>query len=71
MEKLAATSSHMEKREEKANREDVQNAGSLAIHDSEQDHGYRIGWRSFLAITALALANCCAALSNTVRGVYH
>ncbi|KAK5034817.1 hypothetical protein LTR13_005999 [Exophiala sideris] len=31
----------------------------------EQDPNYKLGWRSGLAITALALANCCAALTNT------
>lgn len=33
----------------------------------EPDPDYKLGWRSGFAITALALANCCAALTNTVR----
>ena len=35
-----------------------------AAVEEEPSEVYKIGWRSFLAITALALGNCCAALSN-------
>ncbi|KAI1613941.1 major facilitator superfamily permease [Exophiala viscosa] len=40
------------------------NPGSVSFQE-EQDVQYKLGWRSALAITALALANCCAALTNT------
>ncbi len=38
----------------------------LTNNEVQQDPEYKLGWRSFLAITALALGNCCAALSGTV-----
>jgi hypothetical protein len=39
----------------------------LAAHEDEPQTPYQLGWRTILALIALSLANCCAALSNTVR----
>lgn len=35
-------------------------------YEEEPSTIYKLGWKTFLAITALALANCCAAIVNTV-----
>lgn len=63
MEKSSAIATHVEGEE---HHEHILNNTALVAHEEEQDPDYKLGWRSFLAITALALGNCCAALTNTV-----
>lgn len=63
MEKAAATAMETE-RKESSNGSHLEH--TLTHIDQQQDEEYRLGWKSFLAITALALGNSCAALTNTV-----
>ena len=48
-----------------AHLEDVHDAAGLARYEQQEEEGYNLGWKSFIAITALALGNSCAALTNT------
>jgi hypothetical protein len=35
-------------------------------YEEEPTVGYRIGWKTWAAVFALSLSNCCAVISNTV-----
>lgn len=38
----------------------------LADNEDEPQSPYQLGWRTILCVVTLSLANCCAALANTV-----
>lgn len=66
METSHSVQPHTEKVTASTHLEDVHDAAGLARYEQQQEEGYHLGWKSFLAITALALGNSCAALTNTV-----
>lgn len=39
------------------------------VPEDEPAGGYRVGWRTLMAIVALSMANACAAIANTVCSV--
>lgn len=43
----------------------------LAQNEDEPQSPYELGWKTIAALIALSLANCCAALSNTVGCLTH
>lgn len=60
---MEAQSSHYEKQEAEIP------LGSAVLAESEEEPQtpYQLGWKTIIALLALAMANVCAALSNTVR----
>lgn len=41
--------------------------GNPAFSEDEPSTVYDVQWRTLMAILALSMANCCAAIANTVR----
>lgn len=42
---------------------------AMAEYEDEPETPYQLSWRTILAVLALSMANCCAALTNTVRSL--
>jgi len=49
-------------------RHDDRNISSFEFEELN-DHDYHVGIRTFLAILALSIANCCATFSNTTNTI--
>lgn len=47
--------------------EDGVPVGSPVYSEDEPTTVYDVQWRTLMAILALSMANCCAAVANTVR----
>lgn len=47
----------------------AQQTHGAQIPEDEPAGGYRVGWRTLMAIVALSMANACAAIANTVCSV--
>lgn len=47
----------------------AQQTHGAQIPEDEPAGGYRVGWRTMMAIVALSMANACAAIANTVCSV--
>lgn len=47
----------------------TQQPHGVQVPEDEPAGGYRVGWRTLMAIVALSMANACAAIANTVRSV--
>ena len=42
---------------------------ALAEYEEEPETPYQLSWRTILAVLALSMGNCCAALTNTVSNL--
>lgn len=65
MEKINVTTSEQCERTQTEQSEDASFGSPAMLQETVQDADYRLGVRTMLAITALALGNCCAAFTNS------
>jgi len=60
----------IQKQPEAMHHEEIPLEHAITLSNAEEPlEDYRVGWKTYLAIFALALANCCATFSNTTNTI--